>query len=195
MPKTTPFRTREGACAHRRIPLPRPGLAGPAPSAARLSWPNNIIQQLGTCNSRCTAVISPALPFTSSVPLPPSSTTPFGNTGDIIRAKGPSSTSSATRPTLKVDLPATSATTTTTTATSTVRAYFSGNAWTGVSQVYNITESVSPFSRNKFRPPAMNSTPSASAGWGECPFVQDECLQLPGTVACHRPACRLHLNW
>ena len=63
-------------------------------------------------------------------------------------------------------------------------AYFSGNAWTGVSQVYNVTES-RVVQSEQIPSPGNGELYPVSIRWmgAECPFVQDECLQLPGTVA------------
>ena len=108
-----------------------------------------------------------------------------GNTGDIIRAKGPHQ-----RPAQHGRFP--------TWIRGNVShhddnygnkygsvAYFSGNAWTGVSQVYNITESRVTVQSEQIPSPGGNELYPVSIRWlgAECPFVQDECLQLPGTVA------------
>ena len=67
-------------------------------------------------------------------------------------------------------------------------AYFSGNTWTGVSQVYNVTESRVTVQSEQIPSPGNGELYPVSIRWlgAECPFVQDECLKLPGTVASSR---------
>ena len=116
----------------------------PAPSAARLFLANNIISNnSGTCNSQMYGgdFACPAIHvFRSSASI---LTIQFQETPATSSVpKVPSSTSSATRLTLKADLLATSATTMTTAATNTVLLPTSpGTPGPGVSQVYNVTES------------------------------------------------------
>ena len=160
----------------------------PAPSAARLYLANNVISNnSGTCNSQmyggdfpCPAIHV----FRSSASILDNTIT--GNTGDIIRAKG--SLINVQRNTADSELG----------FAGNVShhddnygnkygsvAYFSSNAWTGVSQVYNITESRVTVQSEQIPSPGGNELYPVSIRWlgAECPFVQDECLQLPGTVA------------
>ncbi len=164
----------------------------PAPTAARLYLANNqISNNSGTCNSQmyggdfaCPAVHV----FRSSATI--MGNTISQNVGDIIRAKGSlinvqdnsadSQGGYAGNISLHDDNYGNKYGSV---------AYFSGNTWTGVSQVYNITESRVTV-QSEYVP-----SPGSHAGgqelypvniqWlgAECPFVQDECLKLPGTVA------------
>ena len=172
----------------------------PAPSAARLYLANNVISNnSGTCNSQmyggdfpCPAVHV----FRSSASI--LDNTISGNTGDIIRAKGS-----------LINVQRNTADSQGGFAGNVSHhddnygnkygsiAYFSGNAWTGVSQVYNVTESRVTVSRSKSLPPAMaNSTPSASVGWVRSvrSFRTSAC-NSPVPSPCHLLVCRLHLNW
>ena len=160
----------------------------PAPTAARLYLANNAISNnSGTCNSQmyggdfpCPAVHV----FRSSATILDNTIT--DNTGDIIRAKG--SLINVQRNT--ADSQGGFA------GNVSVHddnygnkygsiAYFSGNSWTGVSQVYNVTESRVTVQSEQIPSPGNGELYPVSISWlgAECPFVQDECLQLPGTVA------------
>jgi hypothetical protein len=160
----------------------------PAPTAARLYLANNAISNnSGTCNSQmydgdfpCPAVHV----FRSSATILDNIIT--DNTGDIIRAKG--SLINVQRNT--ADSLGGFA------GNVSVHddnygnkygsiAYFSGNSWTGVSQVYNVTESRVTVQSEQIPSPGYGELYPVSIRWlgAECPFVQDECLQLPGTVA------------
>ena len=63
-------------------------------------------------------------------------------------------------------------------------AYFSNNTWTGVSQVYNITESRVTVQSEQIPSPGNGELYPVNIRWlgAECPYVQNECLKLPGTV-------------
>ena len=160
----------------------------PAPTAARLYFANNIIQNSsGTCNSQIYGgdFTCPAIHvFMSSATV--IDNTISGNTGDIIRATG--SLVNVQRNTadsaggyagnismfddkVKHDKYGSVA-------------YFSGNTWTGVSQVYNVTESRITVQSEQIPSPGFGELYPVSISWlgAECPFVQDECLQLPGTA-------------
>jgi len=160
----------------------------PAPTAARLYLANNAISNnSGTCNSQmydgdfpCPAVHV----FRSSATILDNTIT--DNTGDIIRAKG--SLINVQRNT--ADSQGGFA------GNVSVHddnygnkygsiAYFSGNSWTGVSQVYNVTESRVTVQSEQIPSPGNGELYPVSISWlgAECPFVQDECLKLPGTVA------------
>lgn len=160
----------------------------PAPTAARLYLANNAISNnSGTCNSQmydgdfpCPAVHV----FRSSATILDNIIT--DNTGDIIRAKG--SLINVQRNT--ADSQGGFA------GNVSVHddnygnkygsiAYFSGNSWTGVSQVYNVTESRVTVQSEQIPSPGYGELYPVNIRWlgAECPFVQDECLQLPGTVA------------
>lgn len=160
----------------------------PAPTAARLYLANNAISNnSGTCNSQmyggdfpCPAVHV----FRSSATILDNTIT--DNTGDIIRAKG--SLINVQRNT--ADSQGGFA------GNVSVHddnygnkygsiAYFSGNSWTGVSQVYNVTESRVTVQSEQIPSPGNGELYPVSISWlgAECPFVQDECLQLPGTAA------------
>ena len=160
----------------------------PAPTAARLYLANNAISNnSGTCNSQmydgdfpCPAVHV----FRSSATILDNTIT--DNAGDIIRAKG--SLINVQRNT--ADSQGGFA------GNVSVHddnygnkygsiAYFSGNSWTGVSQVYNVTESRVTVQSEQIPSPGNGELYPVSISWlgAECPFVQDECLQLPGTVA------------
>ena len=160
----------------------------PAPTAARLYLANNVItNNSGTCNSQmyggdfpCPAVHV----FRSSASILDNTIT--DNTGDIIRAKG--SLINVQRNT--ADSQGGFA------GNVSVHddnygnkygsiAYFSGNTWTGVSQVYNVTESRVTVQSEQIPSPGNGELYPVSIRWlgAECPFVQDECLQLPGTAA------------
>ena len=160
----------------------------PAPSAARLYLANNIISNnSGTCNSQmydgdfpCPAVHV----FRSSATI--MGNTISGNTGDIIRAKGSlinvqdnsadSQGGFAGNVSVHDDNYGNKYGSI---------AYFSGNTWTGVSQVYNVTESRVTVQSEQIPSPGFGELYPVSISWlgAECPFVQDECLQVPGTVA------------
>ena len=160
----------------------------PAPTAARLYLANNAISNnSGTCNSQmydgdfpCPAVHV----FRSSATILDNTIT--DNAGDIIRAKG--SLINVQRNT--ADSQGGFA------GNVSVHddnygnkygsiAYFSGNSWTGVSQVYNVTESRVTVQSEQIPSPGNGELYPVSISWlgAECPFVQDECLKLPGTVA------------
>ncbi len=160
----------------------------PAPSAARLYLANNAISNnSGTCNSQmyggdfaCPAVHV----FRSSASILDNTIT--GNTGDIIRAKGSlinvqrntadSQGGFAGNISLHDDNYGNKYGSV---------AYFSGNTWTGVSQVYNITESRVTVQSEQIPSPGNGELYPVNIRWlgAECPYVQDECLQLPDTVA------------
>ena len=160
----------------------------PAPTAARLYFANNAISNnSGTCNSQmydgdfpCPAIHV----FRSSATILDNTIT--DNAGDIIRAKG--SLINVQRNTADSQLGFA--------GNVSVHddnygnkygsiAYFSGNSWTGVSQVYNVTESRVTVQSEQIPSPGGDELYPVSISWlgAECPFVQDECLQLPGTVA------------
>ncbi len=160
----------------------------PAPTAARLYLANNIISNnTGTCNSQmyggdfaCPAVHV----FRSSASI--LDNTISSNTGDIIRAKGSlinvqgntadSQGGYAGNISLHDDNYGNKYGSV---------AYFSGNSWTGVSQVYNITESRVTVQSEQMPSPGYGELYPVNIRWlgAECPFVTDECLQMPGTVA------------
>lgn len=57
--------------------------------------------------------------------------------------------------------------------------YFSGNTWTNATQVYNVTESRITV-QSEFIPDVSSGYPVMLAWEGaECPYVTEECLQLP----------------
>jgi len=57
--------------------------------------------------------------------------------------------------------------------------YFSGNTWTNATQVYNVTESRITV-QSEYIPDVASGYPVMLAWEGaECPYVTDECLQLP----------------
>ena len=64
-------------------------------------------------------------------------------------------------------------------------AYFSGNSYTNASQVYNITESRVTVQSEYIPDPVGGELYPVSLQWNgaECPYVQDECLQVPSTAA------------
>ena len=160
----------------------------PAPTAARLYLANNAISNnSGTCNSQmydgdfpCPAVHV----FRSSATILDNTIT--DNAGDIIRAKGSlinvqrniadSQGGFAGNVSVHDDNYGNKYGSI---------AYFSGNSWTGVSQVYNVTESRVTVQSEQIPSPGNGELYPVSISWlgAECPFVQDECLQLPGTVA------------
>ena len=164
----------------------------PAPTAARLYLANNIISNnSGTCNSQmyggdfaCPAVHV----FMSSATI--LDNTISNNVGDIIRAKGSlinvqrntadSQGGFAGNVSLHDDNYGNKYGSV---------AYFSGNSWTNVSQVYNITESRVTVQSEYIPSPGSHDGGlelyPVSIRWlgAECPYVQDECLQLPDTVA------------
>ena len=160
----------------------------PAPTAARLYLANNIISNnSGTCTSQmyggdfpCPAVHV----FRSSATV--MDNTISGNTGDIIRAKGSlinvqgntadSAGGFAGNVSVHDDNYGNKYGSI---------AYFSGNTWTGVSQVYNVTESRVTVQSEQIPSPGGNELYPVNIRWlgAECPYVQDECLKLPGTVA------------
>lgn len=160
----------------------------PAPTAARLYLANNIISNnSGTCNSQmyggdfpCPAVHI----FRSSATV--MDNTISGNTGDIIRAKGSLINVQGNTGDSQLGFA----------GNVSVHddnygnkygsiAYFSGNTWTGVSQVYNVTESRVTVQSEQIPSPGGNELYPVNIRWlgAECPFVQDECLKLPGTSA------------
>tara|TARA_X000001036_G_scaffold169291_1_gene160226 strand:- start:38492 stop:42898 length:4407 start_codon:yes stop_codon:yes gene_type:complete len=159
----------------------------PAPTAARLYFANNIIQNSsGTCNSQIYGgdFTCPAIHvFMSSATIMDNTIT--GNTGDIIRAKGG-----------LVNVQRNTADSAGGFAGNISMydnnygdkygsvAYFSGNTWTGVSQVYNVTESRVTVQSEQIPSPGYGELYPISISWegAECPFVQTECLQLPGTA-------------
>lgn len=59
--------------------------------------------------------------------------------------------------------------------------YFSGNTWTNATQVYNITESRVTVQSEYIPDPGGNFAYPIMLAWegAECPYVTDECLQLP----------------
>jgi hypothetical protein len=159
----------------------------PAPTAARLYLANNVISNnSGTCNSQmyggdfaCPAVHV----FRSSATI--MGNTISQNVGDIIRAKGSlinvqdntadSQGGYAGNISLHDDNYGNKYGSV---------AYFSGNSWSGVSQVYNITESRVTVQSEQIPSPGFGELYPINIRWlgAECPYVQDECLQLPGTV-------------
>ena len=160
----------------------------PAPSAARLYLANNMIREnTGTCNSQmyngdfpCPAVHV----FRSSATIVDNTIT--NSTGDIIRAKGSivnvqrnigeSQGGFAGNISVHDDNYGNKYGSI---------AYFSGNTWTGVSQVYNVTESRMTVQSEQIPSPGFGELYPVSISWlgAECPYVQDECLKLPGTVS------------
>ena len=160
----------------------------PAPTAARLYLANNVISNnSGTCNSQmyggdfaCPAVHV----FRSSATV--MDNTISNNVGDIIRAKGSlinvqgntadSQGGFAGNVSVHDDNYGNKYGSI---------AYFSGNSWTGVSQVYNVTESRVTVQSEQIPSPGNGELYPVNIRWlgAECPFVQDECLKLPGTVA------------
>ena len=160
----------------------------PAPTAARIYLANNVISNnSGTCTSdmyggdfACPAVHV----FRSSATV--MGNTISGNNGDIIRAKGS-----------LINVQGNTADSQNGFAGNVSHhddnygnkygsiAYFSDNTWTGVSQVYNITESRVTVQSEQIPSPGNGELYPVNIRWlgAECPFVQDECLQLPGTVA------------
>ena len=158
----------------------------PAPTAARIYLANNdISNNSGTCNSQmyggdfpCPAIHV----FRSSATV--MGNTISGNVGDIIRAKGSiinvqdntgdSQGGFAGNVSVHDNNYGTKYGSV---------GYFSGNTWTGVSQVYNVTESRVTVQSEQIPSPGGNELYPVSISWlgAECPFVQDECLQLPET--------------
>jgi len=160
----------------------------PAPSAARLYLANNnIMNNTGTCNSQmydgdfpCPAVHV----FRSSATILNNDIS--GNNGDIIRAKGSLiNVQGNTADSQGGFAGNVSAHDTNYGDKYGSIAYFSGNTWTGVSQVYNVTESRVTVQSEQIPSPGNGELYPVSISWlgAECPFVQNECLQLPGTVA------------
>ena len=172
----------------------------PAPTAARLYLANNVISNnSGTCNSQmyggdfaCPAVHV----FRSSATVVDN--TISGNTGDIIRAKGSlvnvqgntadSAGGFAGNVSVHDDNYGNKYGSI---------AYFSGNSWSGVSQVYNVTESRSPYNPNKFLPLATaSSTRSTSVGSvlsaPSCKMSVSKFLVL---LPCRPLTCRLLWSW
>ena len=160
----------------------------PAPTAARLYLANNVISNnSGTCNSQmyggdfaCPAVHV----FRSSATI--LDNTISNNLGDIIRAKGSlvnvqrntadSAGGFAGNISLHDDNYGNKYGSV---------AYFSGNSWSNVSQVYNITESRVTVQSEQIPSPGNGELYPVNIRWlgAECPYVQDECLKLPDTVA------------
>ena len=160
----------------------------PTPTAARIYLANNVISNnSGTCNSQmyggdfaCPAVHV----FRSSATI--MGNTISGNVGDIIRAKGSlinvqdntgdSQGGYAGNISLHDDNYGNKYGSV---------AYFSGNSWSGVSQVYNITESRVTVQSEQMPSPGYGALYPVNIRWlgAECPYVQDECLQIPQTVA------------
>jgi len=160
----------------------------PAPSAARLYLANNqIMNNSGTCNSQmyggdfpCPAVHV----FRASASI--LDNTISGNTGDIIRAKGAiinvqdntadSQGGFAGNISVHDDNYGNRYGSI---------AYFSGNTWTGVSQVYNITESRVTVQSEQIPSPGNGELYPVNVRWlsGECPYVQDACIEVPDTSA------------
>ena len=160
----------------------------PAPTAARIYLANNVISNVsGTCNSQmyggdfqCPAIHI----FRSSATVVDNVIS--GNTGDIIRAKGSlvnvqrnvgdSQGGFAGNVSVHDDNYGNKYGSI---------AYFSGNTWTNVSQVYNVTESRVTVQSEQIPSPGYGELYPVNIAWlgAECPFVQDECLELPGTVA------------
>ena len=62
-------------------------------------------------------------------------------------------------------------------------AYFSGNTWTGVSQVYNITESRVTVQSEQIPSPGNGELYPVNLQWlsNECPYVQNACISVPPT--------------
>ena len=153
-------------------------------AAKRLYFANNIIQNnSGTCESviyggefACPAIHV----FMASATI--IDNTISGNTGDIIRATGSivnvqgntgdsafgyaGNISVHDDPTTNMKYGSV--------------AYFSGNTWTGVSQVYNVTESRLTVQSEQIPSPGNNELYPISISWmsAECPYVQVECLSL-----------------
>ena len=158
----------------------------PSPTAARLYLANNIISNnSGICNSQmyggdfpCPAVHV----FMSSATI--YDNTISGNQGDIIRAKGSI-----------VNVQRNVADTAGAFAANISHyddnygnkfgsiGYFSGNTWTNASQIYNITESRVTVQSEYIPDPSAGELYPVSIRWlgAECPWVQDECLQVPPT--------------
>jgi len=153
--------------------------------AKRLYFANNIIQNnSGTCESviyggefACPAIHV----FMASATILDNTIT--GNSGDIIRATGSlvnvqgntgdSAFGYAGNISLHDD-PATNM------KYGSV-AYFSDNTWTGVSQVYNVTESRLTVQSEQIPSPGNGELYPISISWmsAECPYVTSECLTLP----------------
>ena len=158
----------------------------PAPTAARLYLANNIISNnSGTCTSQmydgdfaCPAVHV----FRASATV--LGNTISGNTGDIIRAKGAiinvqdntgdSQGGYAGNISVHDDNYGNRYGSI---------AYFSGNTWTGVSQVYNITESRVTVQSEQIPSPGNGELYPVNVRWlsGECPYVQSACISVPDT--------------
>lgn len=158
----------------------------PAPTAARLHLANNIISNnSGTCTSQmyggdfaCPAVHV----FRASASI--LDNTISGNTGDIIRAKGAiinvqdntgdSQGGYAGNISVHDDNYGNRYGSI---------AYFSGNTWTGVSQVYNITESRVTVQSEQIPTPGNGELYPVNVRWlsGECPYVQTACISVPDT--------------
>ena len=160
----------------------------PAPTAARIYLANNIISDNGAGECSSTAMYGGAFAcpavhvFMSSATI--YDNTISGNLGDIIRAKGSI-----------VNVQRNVADTAGAFAVNISQyddgygnkfgsiGYFSGNTWTNASQIYNITESRVTVQSEFIPDPGAGELYPVSIRWlgAECPYVQDECLQVPQT--------------
>jgi len=63
-------------------------------------------------------------------------------------------------------------------------AYFSGNSWSNVSQVYNVTQSRVTVQSEQMPSPGFGAQYPVMVQWlgAECPYVQNECLNVPLTA-------------
>jgi hypothetical protein len=159
----------------------------PTPTAARLYLANNqISNNTGTCNSQmyggdfaCPAVHV----FMSSATVYDNTIT--NNAGDGFRVKG--GIINAQRNTVAVGGFAANITMYDDNYGNKYGSigYFSGNSYTNASQVYNITESRVTVQSEYIPDPGAGELYPVSLQWlgAECPYVLNECLQVPSTAA------------
>jgi hypothetical protein len=159
----------------------------PTPTAARLYLANNqISNNSGTCNSQMYGgdFACPAIHvFMSSATVYDNTVT--NNAGDGFRIKG--GIVNAQRNTIEVGGFAANVSMFDDNYGNKYGsiAYFSGNTYTNASQVYNITESRVTVQSEYIPDPGAGELYPVSLQWlgAECPYVQDECLQVPSTAA------------
>lgn len=158
----------------------------PTPTAARLYLANNqISNNTGTCNSQLYGgdFACPAIHvFMSSATIYDNTVT--NNAGDGFRIKG--GIVNAQRNTIAVGGFAANISMYDDNYGNKYGSigYFSGNTYTNASQVYNITESRVTVQSEYIPDPGANELYPVSLQWlgAECPYVQDECLQVPSTA-------------
>ena len=159
----------------------------PTPTAARLYLANNqISNNTGTCNSQmyggdfaCPAIhvfMSSATVYDNTI---------VNNDGDGFRIKG--GIVNAQRNTMAVGGIAANVSMYDDNYGNKYGsiAYFSGNTYTNASQVYNITESTVTVQSEYMPDPGAGELYPVNLQWlgAECPYVLDECLQVPSTAA------------